>query len=299
MNAAQANAIPMPEVLAIIGYHPVKGTSTRLQYYSPFRTETTPSFFVNIHQNTWYDFGEAIGYTVVDFVCAYLTKSGESDTVRDALRWLDNMTFLPCPSPCVPCIKEQEEASSLELRSVHPINHDLLAEYLQLRGIPLNIAKEHVEQASVFNKKTGNIFNALAMRNESGGYELRNQNFKGCVAPKDVSFIRGRKTSEGAINVFEGFIDFVSALLYQDGNRFEHDALLLNSITCLQKAFAYIETCPYGTIRTWFDNDHAGRKTNEAFNDFAKAKGLKIEAMNKIYAPYKDVNAWHMNRARP
>jgi DNA primase len=57
MNIVMARAIPMPEILRKIGLQPAKPGHKDYWYYSPFRTEKTPSFHVNLYRNVWYDFG--------------------------------------------------------------------------------------------------------------------------------------------------------------------------------------------------------------------------------------------------
>ena len=61
MNIEMARAIPMPEILRKIGLQPAKPGRKDYWYYSPFRTEKTPSFDVNLSRNVWYDFGEGRG----------------------------------------------------------------------------------------------------------------------------------------------------------------------------------------------------------------------------------------------
>jgi len=58
----------------------------------------------------------------------------------------------------------------------------------------------------------GKSYFALAFANESGGYELRNRYYKGCYGHKDISLIPGRNTASKSVAVFEGFMDFLSAL---------------------------------------------------------------------------------------
>ncbi len=63
MNAAQANALPMPEILRTLGHQPQRERGHDLCYFSPFRDERTPSFHVSVSGNVWYDFGAGRGGT--------------------------------------------------------------------------------------------------------------------------------------------------------------------------------------------------------------------------------------------
>jgi hypothetical protein len=300
MNTQQANAIPMSEIMESIGHLPVKNSNNLdLWYYSPFRKEKTPSFHVNAVKNVWYDFGDGIGGTVVDFICTYLAHTGEDSTVRDALRWLKNMTL--APSPLIDTPEEEKHAPDnppLLMVSVSDLHQPALLYYLRERGIPLNLARTYLKEALLYNGRTRKQFSTLCLQNEDDGYELRSRFFKGCIGPKSISFVRGSKTSQGDIHVFEGFMDFLSALTYQQENRFEDDAIILNSVHCLPLALTYIKTCPYNHIRAWLDNDPAGEKATHTLRAFAEKECLAFKNMNRVYAPHKDVNAWHVRMPR-
>jgi hypothetical protein len=52
----------------LIDAKPVRDTSTRASYLSPFRNETNASFIVDKVNNRWWDFGTNEGGSVIDFV---------------------------------------------------------------------------------------------------------------------------------------------------------------------------------------------------------------------------------------
>lgn len=297
MNAQEANAIPMSVVLEKIGYQPSdRSNGVDLWYFSPFRKERTPSFHVNTAKNVWFDHGAGRGGTVIDFVCLRLRHYFEDHTVVDALRWLDTMVLKDARIASFPQSEPTKNQPALILEKPTFIQSPPLKEYLSSRGIPADLAKNHLKQVYAFNKKTRRSFYALGMKNESRGYELRNELFKGTLGEKNISFVRGVKTSEGKIHVFEGFLDFLTALFYQDNHRFEHDVIILNSLSNIRKAIPYIETMPYGKIVTWLDNDAAGQTATAELRRFALSIGFGHEEMNRVYEPYKDVNEWHMSK---
>ncbi|MBE7172352.1 MAG: toprim domain-containing protein [Williamsia sp.] len=296
MNIEQANRIPLSSILQKIGSMPVKQRGSELWYHSPFRKERTPSFHIHAAKNVWYDFGEAKGGNVVHFVCAYLQRKNEDDTIVDALRWLNNME----PSQTVvPFSKEdlKEYGKALQLRKASALRHPSFVSYLSSRGIPLALARKYLKEVCVRNLHTGKNFFALGFENENGGYELRNKVFKGCIAPKTISFIRGNTPLPADIHVFEGFMDFLSALTKQKDNRFEGDVIVLNSLICLPQAFPYIKDYSYKTLYTWLDNDATGKEANRILQGFAAKQGsLVFKPMNETYATHKDVNEWHMRK---
>jgi len=300
MNAEQANEISLISILDLLGISAVKKKSNEVWYLSPFRKENTASFHVNISRNIWFDHGEAKGGTVVDFVCMYLKSHCESNTVVDALRWLKNMH----PSSVTQFSQPEEEADQcvpgLDLRKLSALQNPLFISYLNTRGIHFPLAKKYLKEATIYNKHTGKSFQALCLRNENGGYELRNKFFKGCIAPKGISFIRGSKFLPEEIHVFEGLMDFLSALMHEKKSQFEGDVIILNSISCLKESFIYIGNYSYKTIYTWLDNDVAGKNATKALYEFAKHHGdLKFSPMNKIYTKHKDINDWLTNKPKP
>jgi len=295
MNTEQANSIELHQILETLGINPIRQNSYDYWYLSPFRNEKEPSFHVNLKRNIWFDFGEEKGGTVIDFVQAYLQSQNEDHTVQDVLRWLENMSMaqidLPIASQCDP----REEVSSLTLIQKGPIEHFSLIRYLHERGIPFGLARKYLKQVFVCNHKTEKNFHCLAFRNEEGGYELRNDFFKGCHQKKTITFFRGAKVLSGEVHVFEGFMDFLSALAFKNVSKLDGDVIVLNSTICLSHALGYMNNYGYETMYTWMDNDDTGEKTTTAFNCFARGqKNLTHKPMNKLYASYKDVNDWRM-----
>ena len=296
MRAEHANAIDLCAILAKLGFQPIKRNGAENWYYSPFRKEKTPSFHVNQQKNLWYDFGEAKGGKVLDFVTLWLEKQNEDHTIIDAIRWISNMKINPNTE-----VHSKEElvnyGVTLELKKLTNIQNPAFDTYLHARGIPLSIARKYLKEAHIHNKHSGKSFFALAFRNENGGYELRNKFFKGCIAPKGITFIRGTTVLPEEVHVFEGIMDFFSALVYQKKLRFEGDVIILNSTVCLQEAFPYIKNYTYKKIFTWLDNDAAGQAATMALSNLAKEEGrFVIHPMNTLYSPHKDVNEWHMTK---
>ena len=300
MNIEQANAIPMPEILQKIGCVPVKEQGADMWYLSPLRDEKTASFHVNASKNVWYDFGLGKGGDVINFAQSYLDSRGEDHTHADALRWVNNMMLSPVSILYVPREKPQEIKTTLTLSKVMELEHRLLVEYIESRGIFLSLAKKYLSEVLVNNAKTGKKFHAIGLPTESEGFELRNKVFKGCIGAKSISFIRGKQVPAVEIHVFEGIMDFLSAVGEQKDGQFQGDAIILNSVSCLPQAFPYIKNYYYRSLYTWLDNDTAGMLATHALKELAEKEGiLTFQAMNKTYAPHKDVNAWHMQKSKP
>jgi len=296
MNIEEAKLIPMCKILNTLGIRPVKQNEKDSMYLSPLREEKTASFHVT--GNLWHDFGDDTGGNTIDFVGRYLKYTGEHHTASDSLRWINNMTaevplafFIPHDVSETP-----GKEKSLIKRKVLPITHLGLINYLDSRGINVNIAKHYLKELHVYNKNTQKSFAALGLKNEENGYELRNPGFKGSVGTKHISFIRGKPPKPEGIHIFEGMMDFLTLLTIKRQARPINDVIVLNSLVNLKHAAAYIKNYGYQVAYTWLDNDKAGIKATNALADFFKTEeDLVHQKCNSRYLPFKDYNAFHMD----
>lgn len=296
MNIEQAKRIPLAEILDKLGCHRTQQKNTESWYLSPFRNEKTASFKVNHTRNVWYDHGQGIGGDTVGLVCLHLRASGEHSTVSDALRWLTNMMGYATRIEPIDNFPPPKRDGKLKKLSVTALSSPALIRYLGLRGIPLELADRYLKQVRVENNETGKKFDVIGFRNEDGGYELRSAFFKGGVGKKYITFIRGNIVKPPAVHIFEGWPDYLSALVRQNGGKnFDDDAIILNSLSFLTAATPFIKGYGYSFTYSWMDNDEAGTKAIKSLDDFLKTEDqLTHVTMNHLYARHKDVNAWHM-----
>jgi len=294
MNIEKAKTIPVARILEKLNLYPVKSTEKENWYLSPFRNEKTASFHVHNHKNLWFDFGEAKGGDTISLVQAILMHLGQDDSVSAALKWLDNsidgtIEYLP------PVLQEQvEQPPVLTLKSVTPIKNIALKHYLEQRGIPLSVAAKVLKQISFVNEKTSKTIFALGLLTEEDSYEARNSFFKGSIGKKSISFIRGTQPKPSGINIFEGMFDYLSVITQRNGQRLKNDTIVLNSLNCMKQIKPYLYEYGYQFGYSWLDNDEAGRKATPKLIDIFKAENIAFCPMNKLYQPYKDVNAAHM-----
>jgi hypothetical protein len=297
MNIEQAKHILISVILDKLKLTPQRKNGHKVLYFSPLRKEKTPSLWVDTNTNLWCDFGDSKwkGGDGIHLVRAYLDSEGEHCAVPDALRWLKNMTgFIPDIRP-VTDLADTPTEKTLVLKHTKKLVNERLIEYGCSRGIPKSLLEKHFEQALVFNHRSQKNFYALSMRNEERGYELRTPYFKGCIGKKYISFIRGTQPKPDGINIFEGSFDFLSMVAQQNGKPLKNDALILHSLCNLKKATAYIKNYGYKNCFTWMDNDAPGKEAVKSWDEFCKTEeGLTHLAMNRLYYPFKDVNAAHM-----
>lgn len=297
MNIEPAKSIALAAILDKLGYQPAKKRIKETVYLSPLREERTPSFHVHHEKNKWYDFGIGEGGDSLDFARAWLKSQGRTHSFADALRWLGDLGKL---APLKPPTRETDRTTAdpkLILRKVSAIKEKALIRYLDSRGIPLLIARNYLKELRVCNSENGKTFFALGLQNEDEGYELRNKFFKGCIGTKAITFIRGQKEKQNALHVFEGMMDFLTAIVVNNNRPLNDDAIILNSLSLIEQAKPYIRNYTYKAAFTWMDNDHAGRKATKAWEAFFTTEAdMTHTAMNPAYVEHRDVNAWHMHR---
>ncbi|WP_138477117.1 toprim domain-containing protein [Dyadobacter bucti] len=302
MNTELAKSIAISEILGKLNISPENPGKKELRYFSPWRNEKTPSFYVNVDENIWFDHGEGIGGGLIKFASTYLERLGENHTNADAVRWLTNLSGSFPDCQIFDPVRErnaEKKDSALVLKSNRPITHLGLIRYLEKRGIPLSLAKQNFREMHVVNRNTGKRIISLGFGNEDGGFELRNPMFKACLRPKAISFIRGKVAKPESIHLFEGCMDYVSVIAQLNGKPLKGDAIVLNSVALLKQAMAYIHKYGYRTAYSWMDNDAAGKKATAVLAEFLKEEEcLTHVKMNNVYAPHKDVNAWHMHQLK-
>ena len=182
MNIQEAKQIKIADYLQSLGHRPVKQHGANLWYKSPLRNESEASFKVNTMMNSWFDFGMGKGGNII-ILASYLYASDSLPYLLDKIE-----KQAPHVRPIDSSFPQQASEPSFERLEVRALNHPALLRYLSERNIDLCIArKECVELHFSHNGK--NYF-AIGFKNKSGGYEVRNRFFKGCMSPKDITHIR-------------------------------------------------------------------------------------------------------------
>lgn len=158
------------------------------------------------------------------------------------------------------------------------------------RKINLSLAKPYLR--SVCYEVGGRTYTAIGFSNRAGGYELRdNMTFKGAIAPKDISVIAG-EANNAPLCILEGFMDFLSYLTMK-GKEIA-PCLVLNSVSNIHKAVAYLREHRIAHVRAFLDNDEAGRQALLVF----QSAGMNVEDMSRHYGEYKDLNEYHVSRQK-
>ena len=270
--------IPLADFLARLGHEPVRRSGNELWYLAPYRNERTPSFRVNVAKQLWYDFGLGKGGDIFT-LAGELAQSGDfmeqAKFIADAANMVvDRLETPTCqPKPTEPAFEGVEAV---------PLLRSPLTDYLEERGIPYGIASRYCCRLNYGVR--GKRYFAVGFPNVSGGYEIRSRVFKGCIPPKDVSLIKTEEVPKEICNVFEGFMDFLSAVTLGIAMG---DCLVLNSVANVEKALKYLYD--YGRIDCYLDRDEAGRRTLETLKE---RYGGRVCDRSALYDGCKDLNEY-------
>ena len=283
MNTNEAKRIRIEEYLHSLGYSPVRRQGNSLWYKSPFRDECEPSFKVNTERNLWYDFGASKGGNII----ALAQELYASDSLPYLLEKIAEQA--PNVRPVSFSFGGQpfSKPSFRQLEAV-PLSSPALFSYLRQRGINTELAKR--ECCEVRYQTDGKPYFAVGFPNRSGGYEIRNKFFKGCIAPKDITHIRQTEPGETCC-LFEGFMDYLSFLTLRQERHPDRPALggqdhiVLNSVSNLSKALRPLGD--YERIHCFLDNDRAGL---EALREIQREYGSRVRDASYVYSGYKDLN---------
>lgn len=313
MNIAQVKQIPLQYLAEQFGGRLSHRKATDAWYYSPFRPEErTASFKVNEKMNTWYDFAEGKGGSILDLWIDYYNMSRTDGTaVREALKALhgfadssfDQGQHQPYqrndrkyPQTKNPA---KEEPRYKIIKPPSNIWHDNLKAEIGRRGLSMATVQPYLKQVAFMDTETKKTYTGFAFENDQDGLEISipnpktYQSFKTCIRPKTItSFVPENCET---ISVFEGFWDFLT-WKHIRGDKEKQGYIVLNSVSNARKAVDFLVERK-NTIKFVFlfmDNDRAGEK---ALHDMAlelEPHGFRIGSMNHFYERYKDLNEYWM-----
>jgi hypothetical protein len=291
MNCAEVNQTDLVDYLHLLGHQPTKIRNNDYWYLSPLRAEKEPSFKVNKSKNVWYDHGLGKGGALLNFATEYFHCG-----VREALEKIScfhRQNYSPSHPPKRSIFRPQPKwasdevvpQSSIRILAVkQPITDLSLLSYLKKRRIPVEMANVFCHEVSFeLNEKN---YRAIGFKNESGGYELRNEYFKAGSSPKLITYINNHSDT---VSVFEGFFDFLTYQTMLEGQ--EQPAsnfIVLNSLSFFERSLLLMEK--HARVKLYLDFDQAGRK----YTELGLKRSSRFQDESKLYKGYKDLNEWFM-----
>ena len=287
----EANKISIKAYLANRGIHPVKDLGYYGMYRSPFREDNNASLKVDYNKNLWIDFGSNDGGTMIDLVMRM-----ENCSCQKAIATLEQpydqgnvgtqeRTNIPTSSFSFHG-NSNKNTSAITMQKVLPITHQALINYLSERKISLDIAKQYCSE--IHYSVNGKPFFAIGFPNDSKGWILRSEPFKGCTSMEVTTYGGANNTNskKESCSVFEGFTDFLSYLSLKNTLAPQEDVIVLNSLSNLPKAIDKLKE--YKEVQTYLDNDSPGKKATLTIK---QTHPVVIDQSVK-YAGYKDLNEY-------
>jgi hypothetical protein len=271
------------EYLEKLGYQPQKIRNNDYWYLSPLRDEKEASFKVNRKLNVWFDHGLGKGGSIIDFAMLYHNCS-----MKEVPEKIDDLFSFHWQTAKVqqPQSNAQKAQEALEPKikviAAKPLSNPALCRYLSERKIPLEIAGKYCKEVlfELYDKK----YFSIGFENRSGGFELRNQHFKGSSSPKDVTVISFSTAKQVA--VFEGFISFLSYQTLHQKDAPLTNFLVLNSLSFFEKSRQLMEENK--KIHLYLDRDEAGIKHTQT----ALKWNQKYIDRSHSYENHKDLNEY-------
>lgn len=290
MDTKDINRYPIKEYLVGINIYPVKDRGYYGMYHSPFREDNNASMKVDYNKNLWIDYGANAGGTLIDLVM-WMENCSTGEAIRLLERQLAGTESFSFHRNRESIAKENvHRETSIRVLEIKALESHALLDYLKGRSINPLIAYDNSRE--VHYSVNDRPYYGIGFRNISGGYEIRNPYFKGCIGAKNISHIR-QEDRKVRCFVFEGFMDYLSLLTIRHQNSPEYpctdwqDYIVLNSTANLPKALERL--AEYEEIRCFLDNDTVGRT---AYKEFEKELGYRIRDASRHYPDYKDLNEY-------
>ena len=233
MEAAEIREKSIVEYLSSLGIKPVREIGRSFVFYSPWRKEVEPSLHVFKNNGKFKDFGSGEAGNIIDFVMRL-----DNTDFKGAMKILKNGSAIHLPEferPSKPLKKGVEVISANEI-----VSEDILT-YTDTRCIPRHLIQKYCKQLSFrfpMGKRPGRIYTACGFPTNSGSFEIRSSFFKISTSPKSVSTFHGNPKRYA---IYEGFMDFLSALTYFEKESFEETVIVLNSLAFISTLIPFLQ----------------------------------------------------------
>lgn len=273
----QAEAVSIVDYLASKGVEPLKAVGKELVYVSPLRDETNASFFVNPTKNKFHDFTNEEHRGNIFRLVQIL----ESVNFPQAVAKLLEFKGQPVKEYAHLFLSATEKTTVKQQTIIVPLTNPVLINYVKERGIPHSIATKYLHE--VMTTAKDRTYFTVGFRNDSDGFTLRNKYYKGCEGVSDITTFN--LESRAVVAVFEGFFDFLSALVYYKLEAPRIPTVVLNSTTNRKKAVEYLRQ--FEQVNCFFDRDKSGV---DCFRLLSDRDGLPVKDQSTIYEGFNDFN---------
>lgn len=270
----QAKKVNLVEYLRSQGYE-ISETSGYYRCSSPLRGESNPSFDINKKTLKWKDRGNGKKGDIIDLV----QELHHCDFNEAVDKILGNKANFEHPE-----LKAVErDKPNIEILEVLSLSDPKLMSYIAGRQISPVVAQKWLKEARIrfpYGKSPDRVHTVLAWRNDSGGYEFRNNFLKISNAPKNLTSIN-KDTFD--VNLFEGWPDALTLLTIKKGVEFFHTTYILNSASFFEVLVPFL----YGHRINYFGHNDA---TGDKILARIKEEKIQVKDYRYLYKNYKDYN---------
>jgi len=159
-------------------------------------------------------------------------------------------------------------------------NNQALTDYLRNLGI-WDIANETLREIYYYiwiNNEKKHFF-SVGWQNETGGWEIRNKYYSGCLGERKLTYI---PANHRCLVVFEFYFNYLTWRRYYPGST--HSIIVLNTLDALDKAIGISGSYPL--VQLYFSHKESGRMATKTFiSTITHAVDRSVE-----YKKYKDYN---------
>lgn len=274
----EAVKVDMVEYLSKNGFDPVEDRVGRKRYISPLRNESSGSFFLRrgLDKWLWRDYGlndQKQYQDILDFVMRF--SGVNKPTAVDIILGNDLPTknFHQSVEDNIPYYKVIVDKE---------VESGYLQGYLKDRAIGFDLAKLYCRELHITWPKSKNpmkIYKVIGWKTNKGGWEARNTFIKSTLTPSSFSYIKGNNDTV----LFEGFMDFLSALMYFKIDRFDESVVVLNG----NGNWLYAEDkLRGGVVYSYLDNNKGGSDLTEDL----LSVGISLVDRRSLFYGYDDFN---------
>lgn len=281
----KAEAVSIEDYLASKGILPVKKVGQELVYLSPLRNENNASFYVNPIKNKFHDFTEEAHRGNAITLVSLMEKCKFQDAVFKLLQ-LDPASVERKGTPFLSAT-ERKERMTPKTYIVFPFDRPTLIRYVEEeRGIPYLLAKKYL-YGVMLSASDRHLF-YVGLKNNSGGFALGNKLHKRCMDVQDITTFD--LPSRDCVDVFEGFFDFLAAMVHYGLEEPTRPTVVLNSVNNRRKAYSYLSK--FNKINCFLDHDKGGFDCLRLL----RRDGLPVKDCSSLYDGYKDFNDFLMKK---
>lgn len=183
---------------------------------------------------------------------------------------------------------EKKGESAIRIKNVITLNTPALFNFLNKRSINAELAQRYCKE--VHYSSNDKPYYAIGFQNNSGGWVLRSEYFKGCTTMDAKTFLNSENDKETLL-LFEGFTDFLYYLTLKGERKQKQNTIVLNLVVNLPKVKNELNACR--TLYAFLDNDEGGRKAVQDLRTICK----DVQDMSVHYAKQKDLNDYLCSRS--